>query len=101
MRYIKIILDTGYCGTRDEKYIHTDMTNGQLNEYVSDEAAANAEQYDYMVFGWGEDAYSYAQDNDISIEEAEQEMEDFYASAQENSYWEEISEEEYKENMEE
>lgn len=63
-------------------------------------AYENAEGYEYMVFGWGEDVESYAEDNDISLEEAEEELEAFYADAQGASYWEEVSEEEYKENME-
>lgn len=98
MRYIKIVLDTEYCGIRKEKYIKTDMTDGQLSAYVCEEAAAHSEQYDWMVFDWGEDAYSYAEANDISVEEAEEELQLFYDDAIAASYWEEITKEEYEEN---
>ena len=39
-------------------------------------------------------------ENSQYIEDAEQEIEDYYQDANDNSYWEEVSEEEYKENAE-
>ena len=100
MRYIKFVLDTEYVGTKNEIYMKTDMNDRELDATLSELAYENAEDYDYMVFGWGEDIESYAEDNDISLEEAEEELEQFYIDAQGASYWEEVSEEEYKENME-
>ena len=100
MRYIKIVLDTEYCGTKEEIYIETDMTNEQLNEYVHVEAVAHSEQYDWMVFGWDKDAVSYAEETGISVEEAEDMLESYYQEAQANSYWEEVTREEYEENKE-
>lgn len=93
MRYIRMVCDTGFCGTRMEEYIKTEMTDAELNQLGAELAYENAASYDYMVYGWGEDAETYAEGCDISIEEAEGIMEDYYAEA---SYdWEEISEEEY------
>ena len=97
MRYIKIKGGTSFCGTNFEEYLKTDMTNEQLDAYCADAAFENAESYEYMVFGWGQTAESYIEENEISLEEAEQEMEDYYAEAW--AGWEEISEEEYKENI--
>lgn len=100
-RFIKIVVDTEYVGTKNEIYMETDMNDRELDETLSDMAHENAEDYDYMVFGWGEDAVSYAEANDIPVEDAEAELEQYYMDAQGASYWEEISEEEYKENVEE
>ena len=100
MRYIKFVLNTGYCGTQDVVYMKTDMDDRGLNITCSELAQENAEQYEYMIFGWGVDAVTYAEENDMSIEDAEQEIEDYYQDANDNSYWKEVSEEEYKENME-
>ena len=95
MRYIKMVCDTQLWGTRIEEYIKTEMTDAELDQLGVELARENAESYDYMVYGWGEDAESYAESEDISLEEAEGMMEDYYAEA---SYeWEEISEEEYLE----
>lgn len=96
MRYIKVFGETQFCGTAFELYLKTDMTDGELYAYASELALENAEQYDYMVFGWGEDAESYAEDCGISIEEAEELMENYYADVYGD--WEEVTEEEYREN---
>ena len=98
-RYIKLVLDTEYCGTKNEHYFITTASDKELDLMVLEEAAANAEQYDYMVFGWGEDAESYAEENNISVEEAEAELQSFYDEAQACSYWEEVTREEYEENI--
>jgi hypothetical protein len=96
MRYIKISGGTGYCGTDFEEYIKTDMTDEQLEAYCSEAAYENAEQYDYMVYGWGEDAESHAEYYGISLEEAEAEMDEYYAEA--TAEWEETTEEEWQNN---
>ena len=100
-RFIKIILDTGYCGTEEEIYMKTDMTDEQLNGYVNDMALEHAEQYDYMVYGFDIDVETYAEDCGISIEDAEAEMDEFYEGACANSYWKEVTKEEYEENCNE
>ena len=97
MRYIKIVLDTEYVGTKNEIYLATEATDAELSAMVAEEAYSNAEQYDYMVFGWGEDVYSYAEENGITVEDAENELEEYYEEAQACSYWEEITKEEYEE----
>lgn len=96
-RYVKICYGTLYCGTNGEEYLKTDMTNEQLDAYCADAALENAESYEWMVFGWGQTAESYAEENEISLEEAEQEMEDYYAEAW--GSWEIITKEEYYENI--
>ena len=99
-RFIKFTVDTGYCGTKNEIYMETEMNDRELDETLSDMAYENAEDYDYIVLGWGEDIESYAEANDMSFEEVEEMMEAYYADAQGASYWEEVTKEEYKENKE-
>ena len=96
-RYVKICYGTLYCGTDGEEYLYTDMTDEELESYCNTAASDNAEQYDYLVFGFGEDAESYAAENDILVEEAEQELADYYAEAW--GSWEIITKEEYYENI--
>ena len=97
MRYIRVYGEAAYCGTSFEEYLETDMTDEQLDDYVSDKVAENAESYDYMVFGWDTSMEEYAEENGITMELAEQMMEDYYADA--SGFWEEVSEEEYNENV--
>ena len=96
MKYIKMVVDTDFTGTRDEQYIETNMTNKELDNLGQELAYENAESYDYMVFGWGETAEGFAELEGVSIEEAEGMMEDYYANA--SYYWEEITEEEWLDN---
>lgn len=97
MRYIKIEGGTNLCGTGFTEFLKTEMTDKELDSYCIDAAQENAESYEWHVFGWLESAESYAQDNGISIEEAETELENYYAEAYAD--WEEITEEEYNENI--
>lgn len=97
MRYIRIKGGTGYCGQDFEDFLKTEMTDEELNELIGEMAQENAEQYDYTVWGWGVyTAEEYAEENDVSVEEAEQMKEDYYADAYAD--WEEITKEEYEEN---
>lgn len=97
MRYIKVGYGNGYCGCDGEEYLHTDMSDEELNDYAQEQAMYNAESYDYMVWGWDCDsAEQYAEDNDVTVEEAEEMMEFYWENI--NSYWEEITKEEYEEN---
>ena len=100
-RFVKFVVDTDFVGTKNEIYMETEMNDRELDETLSELAYENAEDYEYMVFGWGEDAESYAEDAGISLEEAEEMMEAYYAEAQANSHWEEVSEAEYIQAMEE
>lgn len=94
MRYIKVYGEAAYCGTSFEEYLETDMTDKELDEYVSDKVVENAESYDYMVFGWDTSMEEYVEENGITMELAEQMMEDYYADA--SGSWEEITKEEYE-----
>ena len=93
MRYIRIYGDAAYCGIAFEEYLETDMTDEQLDDYVSDAVMENAESYDYLVF-YGTSMEEYIEENEISIEEAEQMIDDYYADA--SGSWEEITKEEYE-----
>lgn len=98
MRYIRIKGGTGYCGQDFEDFLKTEMTDEELDELVGEMAQENAEQYDYTIWGWGVyAAEEYAEENDVSVEEAEQMKEDYYIDAY--AYWEEITKEEYEENI--
>lgn len=99
-RFIKFVVDTEYVGTKNEIYMETEMNDRELAETCSELAYENAEDYDYMVLGWGEDIESYAEANDMSFEEVEEMMEEYYTDAQGASYWEEVTKEEYEENKE-
>ena len=97
MRYIKMFGSTNYTGTDFEELICTDFTDAQLDDYLADLVAENADQYEYIVWGWGTySAEEYAEEEDISVEEAKQMKEDYFADAWGN--WKEISEQEYIEN---
>lgn len=96
MRYIKVSGGTSLCGTDFEEYLKTEMSDEELDKYCAESAQENAEQYEWQIFGWLEDAESYAENNGISIEEAEAEIDEYYAEAY--ASWTEITEEEYNEN---
>ena len=98
MRYIRIKGGTGYCGQDFEDFLKTEMTDKELDNLTEEMAQENAEQYEYTVWGWGVGtAEEYAEENDVSVEEAEQMMEDYYAEAYAD--WKEITKEEYEENI--
>ena len=82
MRYIRFTGGNGYCGCDLETYekFEDDATNEYLDEYACDLAKDNAESY--------EGNFDFEDDEEI---------EEYY----ENIYydWEEVSEEEYNENV--
>lgn len=96
MRYIKFYGSTPFCGTDYEEYeVYEDtMTDEVLDEECDERARANAESYEDMERDYG----IYEEDYD-----SREEYEDAYAEAcdeyysDSTGYWEEISEEEYKE----
>ena len=97
-RYIKIGYGNGYCGCNGEVYLYTDISDKELSNYAHAQAMNNAESYEYMVWGW--DYYTaeeYAEANDVSVEEAEEMMESYWKNIE--SYWEEITQEEYEDNV--
>lgn len=87
MKYYKFVADTPYCGTENTFYeaYEKEPTEKELMETAADYNQQNAESYDYLVAGWGE-------------EPDEEELEWYYEDC--TCYWEEISEEEYLENTE-
>ena len=89
MKYIKFVVDTDICGTKDEIYeeFEDDVSQEELGQRGQELATENAEGYEYLVLGW---------DNIPETEEEQEEIDDFYASA--TYEYEEVSEEEYKEN---
>lgn len=87
MFYFKFTAETPYCGTEatDYRIFKERPTDAELDEMAADFGQNNAESYEYLVTGWLED-------EDEFDEEA---VEDYYAECY--SGWEEITEEEYKE----
>ena len=118
MRYIELTVDTGYAGTSQIEYLKTDNLDMHIIGHLQSNkvrkiidvvsmiqsldsislAEEISEMYEYVVLGWDEDVYSYAESNGIDVEEAEQMIEDYYSDA--GYSWVEISEEEYKEYTE-
>ena len=101
MRYIVFHLDTDYCGTYNKEYFTSEATNEELNAELNDAAIENASEYDYQVLGWGETIESYAEENELTIAEVEEMINEYYDGAIANSYWEEITKEEYEEGINE
>ena len=81
MRYIRFTGGNGYCGCDLKTYekFEDDATNEYLDEYACDLAKDNAESYEGVF--------------DFDDEEAEEYYENIYYD------WEEVSEEEYNENV--
>lgn len=89
MKYIKFVVDTDICGTKDEIYeeFEDDVSQEELGQRGQELATENAESYEYLVLGW---------DNTPETEEEQDEIDNYYANV---SYeYEEVSKEEYEEN---
>lgn len=91
MVYYKFTASTPYCGTENDYYekYETKPTEDQLAETASEYARQNGEDFEYLLTGWEDDYF----DNEDEKEEA---LDNYYADC-ECSY-EEITEEEWKEN---
>lgn len=86
--FVKIVLDTPYAGTEEVEYM--EFPNETAVRLAFQEMVEqHADEYDYLVLGWGVSP---------KTEEDEIELEEFHEECYNNSYWEEISEEEYYEN---
>lgn len=96
MKYYKFEESTQYCGTDFTEYMEFDNepTEKELAEIATDLAHDNAESYEYLVFGWDADPVG---DGEMTQEEYDEAIEDYYADAACN--WEEISESEYLESV--
>lgn len=85
MKYYKIILDTAYCGTREEEYMYiADADLAQLDdveEYVYDYAEEMASQYaDEYAHLASEDIYEDDFETEDDFQEAlNQALEDYYS----------------------
>lgn len=84
-RYIKFTVGTPYAGTEDTIYeIYSgNTTDNFLNEMLKEYIYNNAESYEYLATGWGEDF------------ESEEDEEDYYADCW--GEWIEITKQEFKE----
>ena len=89
MKYFKFTVDTDIVGTEDTIYeeFEDDVDQKTLENRGQELATENAESYDYLVLGWG---------NEPETEEEQEEIDDFYANA--TYEYEEVSKEEYEEN---
>ena len=87
--YFKIVVDTPYCGTREEEYVELN-TMDEAIAYAQDLCRNNAEGYEYLATGWDDDYFDTEKERDEAIE-------DYYADCD----WcvNEITEEEYFENI--
>ena len=84
-RYIKFIVGAPYIGTEETIYeIYSgDTTDDFLNEVLEEHIRNNAESYEYLACGWGEDF------------ESEEDRDNYYADC--GGYWEEITKEKFDE----
>lgn len=87
--YIKITYSNGYCGCDEYEYVEV-ADEKEANEYV------NEGVYNYSFF---EPDSRFVSDYDRSDEEYEEEVEYYQQDCFDHSYWVEISEEEYEENV--
>lgn len=87
MKYYVFKGNTPYCGTDFEEYIAfgDEVTEEELADYAEELAMGQADSFEYLVTGW-----------DNENEYNEEDLEYFRNDTLENTYWEEISEEEYK-----
>lgn len=96
MKYYKFTADTPFSGTDYTFYQceESPLSEQQLELLCEDYARVNAEEFDYLVFGWN---YNPVEEGDMTEEEYEQEMENYYCDC--SCSWKEISEEEFNEAL--
>ena len=98
IRYIKFEGSAYYVGTEFEEYLKTDMSDKELDEYARELAKENAISYEYLVFGWDTTIEDIAEEENCSIEEAEEiyqdTIDDYYASC--DCSWSIATEEEWQ-----
>lgn len=87
MVYIKFVGGNGYCGCDWEEYqAFEEFNEKEFDEILEELSYENAESYEYVATGWGEDF------------ETEDDREDYYDRALSEGNWFEVTEEEYEEN---
>jgi hypothetical protein len=92
MRYFHLSGGNGYCGCDWDEYIAVTEEDLESDPFYVESCADNfayeyAESYEYVVTGWDEDW------------ECDEDREDYYDSISNYTNWEEITEEEYLENI--
>ena len=94
MFYYKFTATTEYCGTECEEFHKFEVKPKleELNELAEQIARENAESYEYLVTGWDNDNIE-----DMTEGEIEELLNNYYADA--FCSYEEITEEEYNEEM--
>lgn len=90
MAHFRIVVETPYCGTRQEEYIECE-TMGEAKLFAADLCQSNAESYEYLVSGWDNENFE-----DLSEEEQNEALEEYYSGC--DWYVDEITEEEFLEN---
>lgn len=85
--YIKIVYSNGFCGCDEEHFLEVDD--------VEDAEAQFASDIEHYGFFWPDNRFI---DDECSDEEYEEELESYQQDIYANSYWEEITKEEYEEN---
>lgn len=92
MFYYKFIASTFYCGTENEFYekFEAQPSSDTLEQIASEYADANAQDFEYLLLGWEDDAFE-------NEEEKEEALNNYYADA--TCTYEQITESEYKEAM--
>lgn len=96
MKYYKFTADTPFCGTENTFYWCEEnaLSEQQLELLCKEYSYDNAEEFDYLVFGWD---YDPVEEGEMTEEEYEQEMENYYSDC--TCTWKEISEEEFNEAL--
>lgn len=87
MKYYVFKGSTPCCGTDFEEYVAfgDEVTEKELTDYAEELAIGQADSFEYLITGWNnENEYD------------EEDLEYFRNDTIENTYWEEISEEEYE-----
>ena len=91
MFYFKFTASTPYCGTELTTYqkFENRPTDAELDEIAEYIARDNAESFEYLVTGWGDDNF---EDEEEEAKALELYYEDCFCD------WKEIDEEEFEEN---
>ena len=92
MRHIKIFLSTPYVGTDAYRYLHTDMSDSALWEFLEEEAVSYNESFGYEFNDWMDENAT-----DTPEDEWPDYWDDYVCSVTECCAWEEMDAEEIAE----
>lgn len=98
MYYYRFTASTPFMGTEQEFYYSYEEkpTEKELEDQANELARDNGENFEYNIFGWGFDLEEAIANEEITEEEYEEEIQNYYADCE--CSFEEITEEEYNEN---